>query len=130
MARGRAATVLAHRVVGGDGRRAPHRVTVEEPPEVQLAGALVATTMRTPAPDFERAAGLSCTDGRRGGAPVRQVRYCATGSAVDTEFNVVTVQTGGLAPEPRPRLTSTTSSCGLCGSVSIQELRERIGPLT
>ena len=47
-------------------------------------------------------------------------RACATaptGPPVETEFNVVTVETGGLAPTPTPRLgTTTSSSCGLCGS--------------
>ena len=52
-------------------------------------------------------------------------RYCGTGSAVDTDFNVVTVETGGRAPTPAPRLTTTSSSCGLCGSQSIDELTER-----
>jgi FdhD protein len=49
---------------------------------------------------------------------------------VATEFNVVSVETGGRAPVPTPRLGTTTSSCGLCGSTSIDELGERLEPLT
>ena len=57
------------------------------------------------------------------------MRYCANGSAVGSEFNVVTVETGGRAPAPRPRLGNTTSSCGLCGNDAIDELCDRLSPL-
>ena len=87
------------------------------------------TTMRTPGDDFELAVGFCHTDGLLGGAAVRQVRYCATGSAVETGFNVVTVDTGGRAPAPTPRLGTTTSSCGWCGTDGIDGLTDRIGPL-
>ena len=107
-------------------RRTPDRVIVEEPMEIRLDDALVTTTMRTPGHDFELAAGFLYGEGLLAGAAVRQVRYCATGSAVDTEFNVVSVETGGLAPPPAARLVTTTSSCGLCGSTSIEELTARL----
>src|SRR4051794_7074411 len=85
--------------------------------------------MRTPGHDFELAVGFCFTDGLMAGAPVLTCRYCGTGSAVDTEFNVVSVDTGGAAPVPTPRLGTTTSSCGLCGSASIDHLGERLDPL-
>jgi len=121
--------VLTHRYDGGSVTRQPDHLIVEEPLEIQLDGALVSTTMRTPGHDFELAAGFCLTEGLLAGAPVRQCRYCGTGSAVDSEFNVVTVETGGLAPPPRPRLTTTTSACGLCGTTAIDDLRERLHPL-
>ena len=125
--RGRTAQVMVVRP-GRDGR-SPDRVIVEEPMEIRLDDRLVTTTMRTPGHDFELAAGFLYGEGLLAGAPVRQVRYCATGSAVDTEFNVVSVETGGVAPEPTARLVTTTSSCGLCGSTSIEELAARLAPL-
>jgi FdhD protein len=85
--------------------------------------------MRTPGHDFELAVGLCHGDGLLGGAAVLTCRYCGTGSAVDTEFNVVSVDTGGLAPTPAPRVSATPSACGLCGSATIDDLRERIRPL-
>jgi FdhD protein len=130
MARGRTARVLVHKRQDGDLRRAPDELIVEEPMEVHLDGTMVATTMRTPGHDFELAAGFCHTDGLLAGAPVTRVRYCGAGDAVETEFNVVTVETGGVAPAPTPRLTATGSSCGLCGSVAIQDVLERIGPLS
>jgi FdhD protein len=130
MPRGRTARVLVHRVSDGQLRRAPDEVIVEEPLEIRLDDHLVTTTMRTPGHDFELAAGLCLTDGLLAGAAVQRVRYCTDdASGADNEFNVVTVETGDRAPVPTPRLTTTTSSCGLCGSASLDALRQRLHPL-
>ncbi|MEY2568524.1 MAG: FdhD protein [Actinomycetota bacterium] len=124
--RGRSAQVMVRRNGGG---RTPDRVIVEEPLEIRLDDHLVTTTMRTPGHDYELAVGFLHGEGLLGGAEVRHVRYCATGSAVETQFNVVSVETGGLAPVPAPRLVPTTSSCGLCGSQSVEQLAARLAPL-
>ena len=129
MARRRTETVLVTRWDGVAARRGPDEVIVEEPMAIQLDGVLVATTMRTPGHDYELAVGYCLTEGLLAGAPVESVRYCATGSASETDFNVVTVETGGRAPAPTPRLTRTTSSCGICGSAELDELLERLEPL-
>lgn len=121
--------MLTHRYDGDALSRQPDQLIVEEPLEIHLDGALVSTTMRTPGHDFELAAGFCFTEGLLDGAPVRQCKYCGTGSAVESEFNVVTVDTGGRAPTPTPRLTTTTSSCGMCGTTAVDELRERLHPL-
>jgi FdhD protein len=122
--------VLTHRYDGSGVTRQPDQLIVEEPLEIQLDGVLVSTTMRTPGHDFELAAGFCFTEGLLGPqVPVRQCRYCGTGSAVESEFNVVTVETGGVAPLPRPRLTTITSACGMCGTTAIDELRERLHAL-
>jgi FdhD protein len=85
--------------------------------------------MRTPGHDFELAVGLLHGDGLLGGAEVQSCRYCATGSAVESGFNVVSVDTGGAAPVPVPRLSRSTTACGMCGSTAIEEMRARIAPL-
>lgn len=126
--RGRVAQVMVRRHDAGGSRTVPDGVIVEEPLEIRLDGTLVATTMRTPGHDFELAAGWCHTEGLLAGAPVAGIRYCATGSAVETGFNVVTVETAG-APVPTPRLTATSAACGLCGSASIEGLRARLAPL-
>jgi FdhD protein len=110
-------------------RREPDELVVEEPLEIHLDGVRVATTMRTPGHDFELAVGFCHGDGLLAGALVRACRYCSTGSAVKSDFNVVEVDTGGTAPPPATRLGTTTSSCGLCGATAIDELRERLHPL-
>jgi FdhD protein len=110
-------------------RRRPDRLIVEEPLEVRLDDHLVGTTMRTPGHDFELAVGLVHGDGLLAGAPVLTCRYCGTGSAVESGFNVVSVDTGGAAPVPAARLSTTSAACGLCGSTAIEELRDRIAPI-
>jgi FdhD protein len=138
MGRRRTETVLVTKVTGLDGdqpstgpalRRQPDELIVEEPMSIQLDGTLVATTMRTPGHDYELAVGFCFTDGLLHGAPVTGVRYCASGPASESEYNVVTVDTGGLAPPPTPRLGTTTSSCGLCGSATLDDLCARLLPL-
>ena len=96
---------------------------------IQLDGALVTTTMRTPGHDYELAVGFCITDGLLDGAPVTGVRYCADGSAMASAFNVVTVETGGRASAPTSRLGNVSSSCGWCGREQLDELSERLDPL-
>jgi FdhD protein len=129
MPRRRSETVLVRKWDGLVSRRVPDQVIVEEGMEIRLDDALVTTTMRTPGHDFELAAGFCFTEGLLAGEPVSGVRYCATGPAAESGFNVVTVETDGRAPEPTARLTTTTSSCGLCGSAGLEQLRQRLAPL-
>ncbi len=93
---------------------------------IHLDDTQVSSTMRTPGHDFELAAGFCLSEGVLHGAPILGIRYCVTGAPVDSDFNVVSVSTGGVAPQPTPRLGSTTSSCGICGTEAIGELTERL----
>lgn len=129
MTRSRTQRFLVTAITPDGANRRPDDLIVEEPMTIQLDGHLVATTMRTPGHDFELAVGFCHTDGLLAGAPVSGVRYCATGSAVDTEFNIVTVDTGGRAPVPTPRLSTASSSCGWCGSEQLEELSQRLSPV-
>ena len=119
---------MAHHFDGEALRRRPEELVVEEPLTVRINDVDVATTMRTPGHDFELAVGLLHADGALGDAPVVDIRYCATGTAVETEFNVVSVLAPG-APEATPRLGVISSSCGLCGSEAIEDMVERIAPV-
>ncbi len=121
--------MIVTRVTAEGRSRRPDELIVEEPMTIQLDGAVVATTMRTPGNDFELAVGFCVTDGLLDGAAVTGVRYCADGPAAASNFNVVTVETGGLAPVAAPRLGPTSSSCGWCGSEHIDELLARLAPL-
>lgn len=130
MVRKRVDRLLVVKLDGDTQRRVPDDLVVEEPMSIQLDGHLVATTMRTPGHDYELAVGFCHADGLLQGHPVTGVRYCADGSALESKFNVVTVETGGRAPTPTARLGTTTSSCGLCGSQAIDDLTQRLAPVT
>ncbi len=129
MARARSQQILVHRVTANSSERRPDDVIVEEPLEMRLDDVTINTTMRTPGHDFELAAGFCFTEGLLGRAHISEIRYCGTGSAVETEFNVVSISTNGNAPTPTPRLGTATSSCGICGTASLDLLTQRLEPL-
>lgn len=129
MARGRTENFLVVKETLDSSKRSPDDLIVEEPMTIQLDGHVVTTTMRTPGHDYELAVGFCFSEGLLSGTPVTTVRYCASGSALESQFNVVTVETNGRAPVPEARLGTTTSSCGVCGSQSIDDLCARLDPL-
>jgi len=126
MARSRSESLLTRRFDAESNLRVPDQVVVEEPLTINLDDVRITSTMRTPGHDFELAAGFLKTEGALGNAPITGIRYCGTGSPVDSEFNVVSVETQGRAPGVPPRLGSISSSCGVCGSEAIDELGERL----
>lgn len=126
--RGRTQRFLTRRVENDVETRMPDDLIVEEPMTIRLDDHDIATTMRTPGHDFELAVGFAYTDGQLPVDALTTIRYCGTGSAVESEFNVVSVESDGRAV-PRPRMGNISSSCGLCGSDAIDELVARISPL-
>ncbi|MEC7829132.1 MAG: formate dehydrogenase accessory sulfurtransferase FdhD [Actinomycetota bacterium] len=130
MRRGRSEKLIVQRIHNGAISRLPDEVVVEEPLEIRLDGNLVATTMRTPGHDYELAVGFCVTENLLEDVSVTGVRYCGEGPAAEYEYNVVTVETGGRAPVPQPRLGNVSSSCGLCGSVALTELSARMTPIS
>jgi FdhD protein len=127
--RARTESILIRRYQRGPEGQRPDEVIVEEPMAIRLDDVQVTSTMRTPGHDFELAAGFLHTEGALDGATITGIRYWGTGSAVETDFNVVSVETGGRAPAPTPRLGSISSSCGLCGAEAIDELADRLASL-
>lgn len=129
MARGRTERFVTHRLDSGALRREPDDLVVEEPLSIQLDDVLISTTMRTPGNDFELAAGFCHGEGLLGGATIRRIRYCADGPPVESDFNIVSVETDGAGPAPVPRLGLTSSSCGICGTEILERLTETLSPL-
>ncbi len=127
--------VATRPVVTVDADRRRHRVdalAVEEPMEVRVDGVPVSVTMRTPGDDFELAVGFCLTEGVLD-APgdVATVRYCAGKSPDPAEpntYNVVDVVRRSPAPVALSlrRNVYTASSCGLCGTASIDAVRKRV----
>jgi FdhD protein len=107
---------MARRLSETGGAVVPVGVPAEEPLEIRLDGEAVATITRTPGHDFELAVGHCFAAGLLAGRSVHEVRYCATGSAVDTGFNVVTVGTSP-APPPAARTSRPDVDPGVVGRV-------------
>jgi FdhD protein len=136
------ATADRHRMVTvtriGRGRegRATDRAAVEEPLEVRLHGRPFAVIMRTPGEDRSLAAGFLLSEGViAGAADLGAVEHCRHPDYPD-RHNVVDVYLVGAAAAAleeriaRRRQVATSSSCGMCGRLTIDSLSLRAGPLS
>lgn len=94
--------------------------------EIRIDGRPVGTTTRTPGHDYELAVGRCLVEGLLHGRTVHTVRYCGTGSAAETGFNVVTVETAG--PDD-VAVVPMAPSCGWSGSDLIDDQAIRNPPL-
>jgi FdhD protein len=98
--------------------------------ELRVDGQPVSVTMRTPGHDFELALGFCLTESVVD-APddVETIVYCTRAglAAVPTDFNLVDVTRRVPAPldERVRRNVYTTSSCGVCGTTSIDLVAKR-----
>lgn len=105
----------------------PEQVATEEPLEIRAAGpgqrsTPVAVTMRTPGDDFELAVGFLTTEGLVVPREVAGVAYCAD-VEVERRWNTVTVALTRLwDPEANRRAFDATSSCGVCGKATIDDV--------
>ncbi|HEU4656888.1 MAG TPA: formate dehydrogenase accessory sulfurtransferase FdhD [Capillimicrobium sp.] len=102
-----------------DGQR--DEVAVEEPLEIRVDGRPLTVTMRTPGHDEELALGFLHGEGLVDG-PRR------AGLTDDLANNVVEVE-GPLLRDPGRRRFYTTSSCGVCGRGSLEEVAVYAPPL-
>ncbi|MEP6757603.1 MAG: formate dehydrogenase accessory sulfurtransferase FdhD [Actinomycetota bacterium] len=115
---------------GTRGERADTLAT-EEPLEIRAQGpgqeaSQVAVTMRTPGGDFELAAGFLFTEGLVGSGDVRRVAYCDDLDDEDQRYNVVTVTLATPVDTERLRRNFfATSSCGVCGKASLDDIAVR-----
>ncbi|MBL8760746.1 MAG: formate dehydrogenase accessory sulfurtransferase FdhD [Phycisphaerae bacterium] len=97
---------------------------VEEPLEIRVAGRSVGVTMRTPGHDRELALGFLVGEGVIGGrADVEHVRPCdrAGGERLD----VIVAPWVAVDFARLTRHVFATSSCGVCGSASLEALRKQ-----
>jgi len=118
-------TVVAVR--DGTVTRRADSLAGEEPMEIRVNGTAISVTMRTPGNDFELAFGFCLTEGLVGDPEaVRSIRYCVGDEA--QEYNVVDVHLVDPTPVPDSlrRNVYTTSSCGLCGTASIDAVRKSV----
>jgi FdhD protein len=105
------------------------RLVTEEPLEIRAAGpgqepVSVAVTMRTPGADMELAAGFLFTEGLiTSPEEIATIRYCGLEVSEEQRFNIVTVDLRGpFDPGSLQRNFYATSSCGICGKASIDQV--------
>ena len=103
-------------------------LAAEEPLEIRLNGRSFAVTMRTPGDDFDLVAGFLVSEGViRRQADLVSLRFCAGGNGETQTFNVVDAQLAPGVPMPDTmRHVYTSSSCGICGTESIDAVRKAI----
>lgn len=120
-----------------DGRlvERPDRLVTEEPMEIRLqdrreVAEPVAVTMRTPGHDFELAVGFCRTEGLLQDADdLAEVRYCVD-LETDQEYNVVTVTSRRPVDlTAHRRVIAASSSCGICGKTTLDEVAIRCAPV-
>ena len=107
------------REIERDGER--DAVAVEEPLEIRVDGEPLSVTMRTPGNDSELALGFLYGEGLIDGPR-------DAGLSEDLAANVVEVA-GPLRRDPGARRFYTTSSCGVCGKGSLEEVAVTSAPL-
>ncbi len=105
-------------------------VAVEEPLEIQIRGRSLGVTMRTPGHDEELAVGFLVAEG-----VVQQRRDIVTTTLCprDEFGNTITVTLHPECPidfDALARSGAATSSCGLCGRISVDFAREQFGTVT
>jgi FdhD protein len=114
----------------------PERLATEEPMEIRAGGpgqepVSVAVTMRTPGHDFELAVGFLAGEGViTSRSEVASVRYCELPPDEPQHYNVVSVGlTRPVDEDALRRHFYATSSCGICGKASLEQVEIRCGPL-
>jgi len=101
-------------------------VACEEPLEIRVQGQSIAITMRTPGHDEELGVGFLVSEGIVSTpSQVTHVAHCQTGEAA-LAGNVLNIYTSADVTVDFERLTRhvfASSSCGLCGKASIEEIQ-------
>ena len=114
-------------------------VVTEEPLQLLLDGEALSVVMRTPGHDLELSLGLMFSEGiLRSGRDVRLIRISAeageleAGVAVESslvESNQVDIHLATKARRKPERSMLSSSACGVCGTVLIEDLRRDLAPL-
>jgi FdhD protein len=117
----------------------PDAVVTEEPLQLLLDGTPLSVLMRTPGADVELALGLMFAEGIiRSRHDVKEIRISAEAGEMDSRIRVdaTLVESNqadvhlAAAPRRRPeRSMLSSSACGVCGAVLIEDLRRDLSRL-
>lgn len=104
----------------------PDTLAVEEPLELRIGGTALTVTMRTPGHDIDLAHGFLFSEGIIESADdIVSARYCAgSDDQGRNTYNVLDIELRTPVPI-RPRGFVTNSSCGLCGTTALEQVRTR-----
>lgn len=112
----------------GTQRRREDVLAAEEPLEVRVNGRSFSVTMRTPGDDFDLVAGFLVSEGVISRAEhLPRMIVCAAEPGQENTYNVIDVTLGAGVAEPDlslERHVYTSSSCGICGTASIEAVRK------
>ena len=139
MARPAAPGIRVRRWDAGKWSDSPDAVVTEEPLQLMLNGEDLSVVMRTPGHDVELTLGLLYAEGIvRTLEDVRQLRISAESGESETalqvdasivESNQVDVHLAGVPRRKPERSMLSSSACGVCGAVLIEDLRRDLSVL-
>jgi FdhD protein len=108
-------------------------LAVEEPLEIRIHDEPIVITMRTPGEDFALAAGFLHSEGLlHGPKDVGSIRYCDNTQDPQHKNIVNFTYSSGHKPDLSrlKRNFYATSSCGVCGKASIEQIKTHAKPIT
>ena len=134
------ATKLITRWAGPEPLQLEDELVVEEPLEIRVGQQPLIVVMRTPGHDFELAAGFLYTESLiTSGDDIGIIAYCdeeppeTQPSVLSASQNIVNVHLrAGLdldAESGWQRNFHANASCGLCGKMTIESVRQQVPPL-
>lgn len=107
-------------------------LAVEEPLEIRIHGEPVVVTMRTPGDDFALASGFLYAEGLlHSGKEIGTIRVCENTQHPDQKNIVDLTFANGHKPDLARlrRNFQATSSCGICGKASIDQIKTHAKPV-
>ncbi|MCY3740378.1 MAG: formate dehydrogenase accessory sulfurtransferase FdhD [Candidatus Poribacteria bacterium] len=133
-------TKLITRWAAAEPMRVEDELVVEEPLEIRVGQQSVIVVMRTPGHDFELAAGFLYTESLiTSGDDIEIIAYCdedvteTQDGGLSSLENIVNVQlTEELDLDTQSgwqRNFHANASCGLCGKMTIESVRQQVSPL-
>ena len=133
-------TKFITRWAGAEPTKIKDELVVEEPLEIRVGQQSLIVVMRTPGQDFELAAGFLYTESLiTSGDDIEVIAYCdeevseSQDAGISSFQNIINVQlTEELdfdAHSGWQRNFHANTSCGLCGKMTIESVRQQVAPL-
>ncbi len=126
--------VARTRIEGASAARGEDRVACEEPLEIRVNGAPLAVVMRTPGDDLDLVAGFLITERIVANfaeiASLHHASAARDAEAADNEVRATLASGAAFDAERLRRNLYASSSCGVCGKASLEQVLASAPPLT